>query len=602
MDSFDVIPFLLHLVLAVRTLYYFRMYSQTYQQPRKLFSVYGLLLSFLLVVAVILVVSIQATRANRISLVQSGHEYRINQLHQSISGVRHGDLVKKIDGVNINQSPMATKNLVISNARSLQVQRGQHVQTVKLPSQSVFSQSLIMAGIGLGIFLSSSLALYRRRYSNQERYLRLFAFFLALGLMSIVPSSVGNWLGRLWVIVFMSTLPMIIRKLMVSANIRSILGFITLGFAYFNPLLYLAVWFNLLPNWSWLINYLNGWGIFVLPLGLLMAVFYEEQRQRATTQTKVNLALVLVVSLLPLYFLYLYPIVKVNLSFEGLILFLVFLVVGVIHTLIVRRQITNLYHLPSWLINSLMLVIVSGVIYLLGWLLMAIPIWLGVVYLFIFLLAMRPFLQEYFMIMMNSDNQRDLSIFKAVEAEREQLATMIHDTTIQEVILAKRRIGESDSRVNVTLDDVIYELRSLCTRIYPLFVDQIGVSRSITKMLSDLQKQLPVEIQWDQHSNLLESLDPQVGNFLVRSIQENIINGIKHGQANQFDICCFDNGHQLNIQMVDNGHGEMKIRDQVGHYGLSQVQAKLTMLGGYLKKEKIAAGNRVTLVIPMREK
>lgn len=81
--------------------------------------------------------------------------------------------------------------------------------------------------------------------------------------------------------------------------------------------------------------------------------------------------------------------------------------------------------------------------------------------------------------------------FSAVEMKREDIAITIHDTIIQEVIYHKKQIesaGDVDkSEVLNTLDDVVFELRELCSNIYPLMIKELGLKNAILELLNKFQ-------------------------------------------------------------------------------------------------------------------
>lgn len=91
------------------------------------------------------------------------------------------------------------------------------------------------------------------------------------------------------------------------------------------------------------------------------------------------------------------------------------------------------------------------------------------------------------------------NIFSAVEMEREDISIAIHDTIIQDVIYHKKQIESTDTvdkyEILNTLDDVIFELRELCSNIYPLMIKELGLKNAILELVDKFQKEEPVLIE-----------------------------------------------------------------------------------------------------------
>lgn len=132
------------------------------------------------------------------------------------------------------------------------------------------------------------------------------------------------------------------------------------------------------------------------------------------------------------------------------------------------------------------------------------------------------------------------------------------------------------------MDDLIYELRALCNRVYPMLISDLGIANTIRQMIKHLQQTWPIEIEFqDESAGHLDQLSERQANFVLRSLQELIINSVKHGQAQRAWVQITSD--QQSLTVTCQGDGAFQERAQTtGHYGLTTIEQKLNLLGGSL--------------------
>nr|WP_278914031.1 hypothetical protein [Streptococcus lutetiensis] len=204
---------------------------------------------------------------------------------------------------------------------------------------------------------------------------------------------------------------------------------------------------------------------------LILAAFSLVKDYPSFLLQKVNLILLTLLSLIPLLFL---PIM------------------GAVNHLIVNRLTITRTHLSLPVVYILEAIVSTFLMISFTVMMKFMLIWLVVVYCFLFILCSLPIIKD-FMDMAKQLNYRldGQTIFSAVEMKREDIAITIHDTIIQEVIYHKKQIesaGDVDkSEVLNTLDDVVFELRELCSNIYPLMIKELGLKNAILEFLNKFQ-------------------------------------------------------------------------------------------------------------------
>lgn len=381
-----------------------------------------------------------------ISVRQQHSQWTITRIlsHSAASGTSLlvGDQLVQINGSDPSKVYSVQRMLLVNHADNLTVTRNGHHQVVSLIAHPYLNSYWATITVSLSVLLITIWILLRRRQSLQERHFENFMLLLAIALVALIPSSQGIVLGRVILVTFLSLLSMMVRKLLVSTKINSLMGGLTLIYAYLNPLLFIAFVLGWLPAWYWLADYLNNWGIFFLPLILVILVFSEGLKKKQEKVSRVNFALIFLVSLIPLYLLYLYPLMwPPQHSFLNTTAFLLVPIICLLHILIVNRALSNSYRRFRGYAQGYLLVLTATMVALLVSFGHSLPLWLVTGYALVLLISVAPVYQEVFALIAGFDHRHQrLELFDTFENEREQVALTIHDTALQELILLKKQV------------------------------------------------------------------------------------------------------------------------------------------------------------------
>lgn len=208
-------------------------------------------------------------------------------------------------------------------------------------------------------------------------------------------------------------------------------------------------------------------------------------------------------------------------------------------------------------------------------------------YVFFLIYSFFPLIGEMILTVKRKKEYSDpVALFVAVEDERENISTFIHDTVIQDAIYLMKTIEENEGNVSKErfiqeLDELIFNLRELCSDIYPLMIKEMGLTNTIVSMIEQTMKKYSVNISYTIDKDV-ENFSIKVNNFILRSLKEFINNSILHGKATEItlkisckeDICIFE--------VIDNGSYVHKKSDDQVHFGLELIREKLLLLGGEL--------------------
>ncbi|HTX32110.1 MAG TPA: ATP-binding protein [Solirubrobacteraceae bacterium] len=197
---------------------------------------------------------------------------------------------------------------------------------------------------------------------------------------------------------------------------------------------------------------------------------------------------------------------------------------------------------------------------------------------------------------------------ESVERERTRLAGALHDSPVQNLIAARldlrraERNGDPDSfrRLHEAIDATIAELREEIFRLHPHVLDHVGLSAAFEQVArhhaegGDVTITVAVDAEGDGEQR-------QVLFALGREL---LTNAAKHAQASQILLSLRREGHQILLEVQDDGcgieNGRMRQALLDGHVGLASVRERVAVLDGTL--DVISApgsGTAVRIALPL---
>ncbi len=202
-----------------------------------------------------------------------------------------------------------------------------------------------------------------------------------------------------------------------------------------------------------------------------------------------------------------------------------------------------------------------------------------------------------------------------IEEERNRIASELHDSIGQGLLLTKlkiQKIGEklklaSDNEISdldKILQDTIRELKVIIYNLKPKILDELGLGPAVTSLVHLVSEQSGIKGSLNIH-NLNGRLDKRLELFTFRLAQETLNNIIKHSGANEFSVILQENKNNLRLIVSDNGKG-FDLKETGNGYGLNgfglfNMKERVESFGGELKIDSTAGeGTVIMAIIPVK--
>ena len=203
------------------------------------------------------------------------------------------------------------------------------------------------------------------------------------------------------------------------------------------------------------------------------------------------------------------------------------------------------------------------------------------------------------------------AIASALERERHRVADELHDTAIQQLVLARILIDRSFERgapdpldqIRQVLDDALEQLRSLVLGLTPAALCRRGLCPAIAWLCEQLGVRWGVAYRYRVVGDAIP-LPEALTETLVQGARELMTNVGRHAHASTCDIVLSFNGDSVELTVRDDGIGVHPDRgaDRIhgGGFGLLSLRMRSEELGGALQLGAgEGGGTRAVLRLPL---
>ena len=194
---------------------------------------------------------------------------------------------------------------------------------------------------------------------------------------------------------------------------------------------------------------------------------------------------------------------------------------------------------------------------------------------------------------LSRDNRSLLrKIVSLQDDERRDLARELHDelgpllfgiranavTLLDASPLDKAQLDGSVAGVLQSVEALQLTNRRILDRLRPLYIDELGLTKSIDTLLRNVRSQAPRLEQTADIDPRLGDVDGLLSHTVYRVIQEGITNVLRHADAGAMKITATIQSDQLLVEVADDGVGIAP--DSVFGRGLTGMHERVRALGG----------------------
>lgn len=195
------------------------------------------------------------------------------------------------------------------------------------------------------------------------------------------------------------------------------------------------------------------------------------------------------------------------------------------------------------------------------------------------------------------------AILEGQQIERQRIAQDLHDSLNIQLIGVKRKLEIETSYMGIVseIDGIIAQVREISHDLLPYSLKHFGLIRAISDLCISLGKQQPFQVSFSKigiEEN--QRLDPVTETELYKIIQELAANIVKHAGATRVLIELIADEDMLYLTVEDNGVG-FDVSEGEGHmFGLNNIEARLSVLGGTLSIDsRPGKGTTVMINLPI---
>ena len=210
------------------------------------------------------------------------------------------------------------------------------------------------------------------------------------------------------------------------------------------------------------------------------------------------------------------------------------------------------------------------------------------------------------------EKKKDLlqAVIEAQEKEREEISYELHENINQVLSVCKLKLGtalkgnKADAallnEIKANIDQVIEETRNISQGLSISTLQLIGLPQAVNDLISRINKIYWIKIKIKiKGRKLAEKIDLKISITLLRVIQEQIRNILKHSGASKVDILLEFTINEISVVITDDGKGFDKSTEKKG-LGLTNIINRVENYNGTISlNTKIGKGCSLIATIPI---
>ena len=192
-------------------------------------------------------------------------------------------------------------------------------------------------------------------------------------------------------------------------------------------------------------------------------------------------------------------------------------------------------------------------------------------------------------------------LLEKTEEERKRIATDLHDSVNNELLLIQSSVEKNPEGVKSKIDSLINLVRTISRNLHPVMFDELGLQESVEQLAIRVQEHnrfiLNTEIEYKNCLTVSDELQ------VYRIIQEAVNNILKYSQAVAGLIKIKEEKQSLLIEIKDNGKGfnvPQKLNNS-NSFGLHNIIERSRAINGTATITSNGNGTIIQIIIPINK-
>lgn len=203
-------------------------------------------------------------------------------------------------------------------------------------------------------------------------------------------------------------------------------------------------------------------------------------------------------------------------------------------------------------------------------------------------------------------------LIESQEKERARIASELHDSIGQNLILIKNRallgmgINETESatehfsQISDLSSQTISDIREISYNLRPYQLGKLGLTKTISSIFNQVKKGTEIDFSFEI-DNIDKTLEPENEIHFFRIVQECLNNTIKHSGAHHVKLIIKTDNEKIRLDFSDDGRGfeSAKISD-INGMGFLDLTERINILkGSFNLMSEPGQGVRINISIPI---
>ncbi|MBU8911079.1 MAG: hypothetical protein KOO65_07415, partial [Desulfobacterales bacterium] len=188
-------------------------------------------------------------------------------------------------------------------------------------------------------------------------------------------------------------------------------------------------------------------------------------------------------------------------------------------------------------------------------------------------------------------------LVRSEEQIRKAAALDLHDSVAQNLALSifqLKNMREPGTQVNLeniieiekSLEQSVKVVRSLIYQLSPPFLDDFEIDMALKALIEEYNDNYQTDISYIKNTNSSLFMSQTVKVTLYRSVNELIVNMIKHSGSKKAEIELTENKNDILLRVEDHGAGfdlnKLKNKNSYG-FGIQSISERINSLGGRIE-------------------